>query len=51
MVNKPTLARVKGVAPILVVLETVVLPLNYTLTVLLLDGRAVCTHRVSALPV
>ena len=48
MVNKPTLARVKVIGPISTVLETVVLPLNYTLTVLLLDGRAVCTHRASA---
>ena len=35
----------------LAVLETAALLLNYTPTLLLLDGRAVCTHRVSALPV
>lgn len=48
MVNKPTLARVKGIAPISSVLETDILLLNYTPTLLLLDGRAVCTHRASA---
>ena len=42
------LAGVKGIAPILAVLETAALLLNYTPTLLLLDGRAVCTHRASA---
>lgn len=35
MVNKPTLAEVKGIAPISSVLETDILLLNYTSTLLL----------------